>query len=142
MIALLLALTGEPAVQEAPAVPLKVVNTAFIVSGMAAPFEGNIRVVVQNTGTEADELVAVSTPLGETLEFRTDGNVFSSQLPVALPITLPPPADGPSYLPLVVRATGLERGDYWSTGTTITLRFARAEEMTVRLTQSSPAPGQ
>lgn len=140
MIELLLALTGDPVVQVAPAAPLKVVNTAFIVSGMTAPFEGNIRVVVQNTGNEADELVAVSTPLGETLEFRTDGNVFSSQTPVALPIPLPPPDGGPSYLPLVVRAAGLERGDFWSTGTTITLRFARAGEMTVPLTQSSPAP--
>jgi len=140
MIELLLALTGEPAVQEALTSPLKVVNTAFIVSGSAAPFEANIRVVVQNTGTEADELVAVSTPLGETLEFRTDGNVFSGQAAVALPITLPPPDGGPSYLPLVVRAAGLGRGDYWSTGTTITLRFARAGEITVPLSQASPAP--
>ncbi len=141
MIELLLVLTGEPAVQEAPASPLKVVNTAFIVSGTAEPFEANIRVVVQNTGTEADELLAVSTPLGETLEFRTDGNVFSSQTAVALPIALPPPDDSPSYLPLVVRATGLERGDYWSTGTTITLRFARTGDITVPLRQASPAPG-
>ena len=140
MIELLLALTAAPAVQEAPAAPLRVVNTAFIVSGTTARFEANIRVVVQNTGTEADQLVAVSTPLGEALEFRTDGNVFSSQAPVALPITLPPPDGEPSYLPLVVRATGLERGDYWSTGSTITLRFARAGEMTVPLSQASPAP--
>jgi hypothetical protein len=141
MIELLLALAAGPAVQEAPAAPLKVVNTAFIVSGMSAPFEGNIRVVVQNTGTEADELVAVSTPLGETLEFRTDGNVFSSQAPVTLPIALPSPDGGPSFLPLVVRVKALERGDYWSTGTTITLRFARAGEITVPLNQASPAPG-
>lgn len=140
MIELLLALAGGPAVQEAPASPLKVVDTAFIVWGLSAPFEAGIRVVVQNTGTEADELIAVSTPLGETLEFRTDGNVFSSQTPVALPIDLPPPGAQPSYLPLIVRAPGLERGDYWSTGTTITLRFARAGEMTVSLRQTSPAP--
>ena len=141
MLELLLALATEPAaVQEAPASPLKVVNTAFIVSGMSAPFEGNIRVVVQNTGPEADELVAVTTPLGEPLEFRTDGNVFSSQALVALPIALPPPAgDQPSYLPLVVRVKGLENGNYWQTGTSITLRFAHRGEIVVPLTQASPA---
>lgn len=142
MIELLLALAGEPAAaQEHPAPPLTVVNTAFIVSSTSAPFEGNIRVVIQNTGVEADTLVAVSTPLGETLEFRTDGNVFSSQAPVSLPISLPPPAGGkPSYLPLIVRVRGLERGDYWSTGTSVTLRFAAAGEMVVPLTQAVPAP--
>jgi len=142
MIELLLALAGEPAaVQERPAPPLKVVNTAFIVSNTSAPFDGNIRVVVQNTGAEADTLVAVSTPLGEALEFRTDGDVFSSQAPVSLPISLPPPVgEKPSYLPLIVRVRGLERGDYWSTGTSVTLRFAVAGEMVVPLTQSVPAP--
>ena len=55
MLELLLALaTGPAAVQDAPVSPLKVVNTAFIVSGLQTPFEGNIRVVVQNTGTEAE----------------------------------------------------------------------------------------
>lgn len=141
MIELLLALaTGPAAVQEAPVSPLKVVNTAFIVSGIGGPFEGNVRVVVQNTGTEADELVAVSTPLGETFELRTDGNVFSSQEPVSLPIALPAPGAEPSYLPLIVRVRGMERGDYWSTGTTVTLRFAHGGEMTVPVTQASPAP--
>lgn len=142
MLELLLALaTGPAVVQEAPVSPLKVVNTAFIVSGLQAPFEGNIRVVVQNTGTEADELIAVSTPLGETFELRTDGSVFSNQTPVALPISMPAPAgDQPSYLPLIVRVGGLERGDYWATGTTVTLRFARGGEMTVPVTQASPAP--
>jgi len=142
VLELLLALVTEPAaVQEVPVAPLKVVNTAFIVSGLQAPFEGNVRVVVQNTGVEADELVAVSTPLGETFELRTDGNVFSSQAPVALPIPLPAPmGDQPSYLPLIVRVGGLERGDYWATGTTVTLRFAHGGEMIVPVAQASPAP--
>jgi len=147
MIELLLALTNGPAVVQAapaPAVqaaPLKVVNTAFIVSGLSAPFEGHIRVVVQNTGTVADELVAVSTPLGEALEFRTDGNVFSNQPPVDLPVALPPPAgDQPSYLPLIVRVGGMENGAYWSTGTSVTLRFTHGGEIVVPLSQTSPAP--
>lgn len=146
MIGLLLALTTGPAVvqeaavQEVSASPLKVVNTAFIVSGLGAPFEGNVRVVVQNTGPEADELVAVSTPLGETFELRTDGNVFSDQPPVALPVALPAPGAEPSYLPLTVRVPGMARGDYWSTGTTVTLRFAHGGEMTVPVRQASPAP--
>ena len=141
MLGLLLALAVEPTVQEAPASPLVVVNTAFMVSNVQVPFTGHIRVVVQNTGAEPDELLSVTTPLGETLEFRTDGNMFSRAEPVALPIVLPPPANGEaSYLPLVVSVPGLERGDYWSTGTQVTLRFARAGEMTLTLRQTSPAP--
>lgn len=141
MLELLLALATEPAaVQEAPASPLKVVNTAFIVEGFSAPFRGIVRVVVQNTGAEADELVAVTTPLGETLEFQTDGNLFSSQALVALPIALPAPTgDEASYLPLIVRVPGMENGNYRSTGASITLRFARGGEITVPLTQVSPA---
>lgn len=143
MLELMLALAAEPATQEAPAQasPLVVVNTAFMVSGLSAPFTGHIRVVVQNTGTEPDQLLAVTTPLGQTLEFRTDGNMFSNAEPVALPITLAPPVDGePSYLPLVVNVLGLENGSYWATGTEVTLRFARAGEMTMTLPQTSPAP--
>lgn len=142
MLELLLALAAEPVVQTAPAettASLVVVNTAFIVS--TVPFQGHVRVVVQNTGAEPDELIAVSTPLGEALEFRTDGDLFSSAAPAALPLVLPPPRDGkPSYLPLVVRIHDLETGDFWSTGASVTLRFARAGEMTVALRQSSPAP--
>lgn len=142
MIELLLALVNEPvAVQDAPASPLKVVNTAFIVEGLSAPFAANIRVVVQNTGTEADELVAVTTPLGQPTAFRTDGNLFSRQPPVELPIPLPAPTAGQeAYLPLVVWVPGLETGDYRAAGSSITLRFARGGEITVPLTQSSPAP--
>ena len=142
MIELLLALVTEPAaVQEAQVSPLKVVNTAFIVERLAPPFAANIRVVVQNTGTEADELVAVSTPLGEPTAFRTDGDLFSRQEPVPLPIPLPAPANGEaSYLPLIVWVPGLENGNYRETGSSITLRFARGGEITVPLTQSSPAP--
>ena len=141
MLELMLALAVTPAIQEVSASPLVVVNTAVIVSGLHAPFEGQIRVVVENTGAEADELVAATTPLGETLEFRTDGNLFSAADPVPLPITLPPPVGGePSYLPLTVRIPGLQIGDYWSSGTSVTLRFAKAGEMTVSLRQVSPAP--
>lgn len=146
MIELLLALAGEPAavqetqVQEALASPLKVVNTAFIVEGFSTPFRGIIRVVVQNTGTEADELVAVSTPLGTALEFQTDGNLFSGQALAPLPIPLPAPTGGEdSYLPLIVRVPGMESGDYRSTGASITLRFVKGGEITVPLTQASPA---
>lgn len=143
MIELLLALAGQPAaVQDAPVSPLAVVDTFFVVSSTSpSSFRGDIRVVVENTGPQPDELVAVSTPLGDTLEFRTDGSMFSRQAPVALPIALPPPSEGQrSYLPLVVRVPGLETGDYRSTGTTITLRFALAGEMTLAIPQGSPAP--
>ncbi|NBB53262.1 hypothetical protein GVN24_33810 [Rhizobium sp. CRIBSB] len=141
MLELLLALAIDPGVQEASASPLAVVNTAFMVSNVRAPFTGHIRVVVQNRGTVPDVLESVSTPLGEALEFRTDGNLFSQAEPVALPITLPPPAGAEaSYLPLVVNVQGLETGDYWSSGTQVTLRFARAGEITLTLRQSSPAP--
>lgn len=141
MIELLLALASGPAVvQEAPATPLKVVNTAFMVSGLEAPFIGSIRVVVQNTGTEADELIAVVTPLGETMGFRTDGDIFSRQAPTTLPIALPPPGAQASYLPLVVRIPGLATNDYWTSGTTITLKFAKAGDINVTVRQVSPAP--
>lgn len=142
MIELLLALVTEPAAaQEAQVSPLKVMNTAFIVERLAPPFAANIRVVVQNTGTEADELVAVSTPLGEPTAFRTDGDLFSRQEPVPLPIPLPAPAnEEASYLPLIVWVPGLENGNYRETGSSIILRFARGGEITVPLTQSSPAP--
>lgn len=142
MIELLLALANEPAaVQEAVASPLKVVNKAFVVEGLSAPFAASIRVVVQNTGSDADELLAVSTPLGEPTAFRTDGDLFSRQEPVPLPIPLPAPVNGEaSYLPLIVWVPGLENGNYRDTGSSITLRFARGGEITVPLTQSSPAP--
>ena len=141
MLELLLALAIEPIAQEAPASPLVVVNTAFMVSNVQAPFTGHIRVVVQNTGTGPDTLLSVTTPLGESLEFRTDGNLFSRAEPVVLPITLPPPENGEaSYLPLVVNVHGLEIGDYWSTGTEVTLRFASAGEMRLTLRQVAPSP--
>lgn len=86
-------------------------NTAFIVEGLSAPFAANIRVVVQNTGTEADELVAVTTPLGQPTAFRTDGNLFSRQPPVELPIPLLAPTRGAeSYLPLVGGCRGWRPG--------------------------------
>jgi len=143
MIALLLALAAQPAVQEAAPAgsPIVVRDTAMIVSGLKAPFEANIRVVIENTGTGPDEVVSVSTPLGETLEFRTDGNMFSRQAPVALPIPVPVRTDArPIYLPLVIRVDGLENGDYWSTGVPITVRFAHAGERVLTAKQVTPAP--
>ncbi len=141
MLELMQALVTEPVAQHAAASPLVVVNAAFVVSSLQAPFRGNIRVVVQNTGAESDELVAVTTPLGETLEFRTDGNVFSLAEPRPLPIYLASrTGDRPSYLPLIVNVEGMPTGDFWKTGATITLRFARAGEINVTLHQTSPAP--
>lgn len=140
MLELMLALAAEPAAQEAPVTPLRVVNTAFVVANLSAPYEALIRVVVQNTGAEPDELIAVTTPLGESLTFRTDGDLFSRQQPVGLPIALPAPGDQPSYLPLIVTIDGLPSGDFRSTGSSITLTFARGGEMVVPLRQSSPAP--
>jgi hypothetical protein len=142
MLALLLALAAEPAARDASAAsPIVVRDTAMIVSGLMGRYEANIRVVIENTGTEADEVVSVSTPLGEALEFRTDGNMFSRQAPVALPIAVPVPADGkPAYLPLVVRVSGLTQGDYWSTGAPITVRFAHAGERVLTAKQVVPSP--